>query len=79
MKVKINQPYQRSVGCAGYPKQIAYHQIETKDIVELSTLVSAGNFEAAGSEDDGSADPETTVRRKSSSTESVSDSHFPAI
>jgi hypothetical protein len=76
--VKMNQPYSGvSQVCWMFQMCCAYHQIETEDIVKSSTLVSANDFEATGSEDDGSADPETTVRRKSSGTESVSDSHFP--
>lgn len=55
----------------------AYHQIEAEDVVESVAVVSASDFETTGGEDDSSANPETTVRRESSSTKGVSDGHFP--
>lgn len=48
-----------------------------KIVVRVLLGVSSGDGEATWGVDDGVRDPETSVRRESSSTESVSDGHFP--
>lgn len=56
------------------------HQVEAEGVKERAfskRYKIALNVEASWSEDDGEGEPEATVRRESSGTESVSDSHFP--
>jgi hypothetical protein len=57
------------------------HQEQTHRIIEevgtAIRLERRHDLEAARSQDDSESDPETTIRRQSSGTESVSDSHFP--
>lgn len=57
------------------------HEIETHGVEEVRLVAALSkallDAKAARGEDDGEGDPETTVRGESSSTESVTDSHFP--
>jgi hypothetical protein len=59
-----------------------YHQEKTHGVIELGRIraglaESFANLEPTGGQDDSERDPETTVGGESSSTESVTDSHFP--
>lgn len=62
-----------------------YHQEETHGVVEhikfavVRSLKLALNIKPARSQDDSKGNPETTVRRQSSSTKGVANSHFPVI
>jgi hypothetical protein len=60
---------------------VTYHQVQTERVVPHShtSLLSQGglDLESTGGQDNGERQPETTVGRKSSSTESVTNSHFP--
>lgn len=78
MKVKMNQPWDLLVGCSWWEgvKVGAYHQEQTHRGQEL-VLQGRLDLEPTGGQDDSEGEPETTIRRQSSSTESVSDSHFP--
>lgn len=59
-----------------------YHQEETEGVIELGSVTTGAesllDLETTGSQDNGERQPETTVGRESSSTESVTNSHFPA-
>ena len=58
-------------------------QEESDSVVEISVGVvlgvCGGNLESSWGVDDSVREPETTVRRKCSSTESVANGHFPVI
>lgn len=57
-----------------------YEKVEAERIVEVGGarfLKSRDDLETAGRQDDGCADPETTVGRKSGRTEGIANSHFP--
>lgn len=58
------------------PRLSTYHQVETKRGIE--GLSHAGNnLEPTGGQDDGSSDPETSVRAERGGTEGVADDHLP--
>lgn len=59
-----------------------HHQEKTHGVIELGRIIaglaeSLTNLEPTGGQDDSEREPETTVGGESSSTESVTDSHFP--
>lgn len=54
------------------------HEVEAESVVKCSTVTTVSLLDLEeGSLDAGPRDPETTVRRESSSRESVARSHFP--
>lgn len=58
-----------------------YHQEQTEGVVEVLTARATQarrNLEPTGGQDDSEREPETTIRRQSSSTKGVTNSHFPA-
>lgn len=53
-------------------------KVETNGVVEVVlVLVRIADGEAAGGQDDGEGEPETTVGGESSGTKGVADGHFP--
>ena len=61
----------------------AYHQVQTERVVIHGFAAlrsqSGHDVETTGSEDNRKGQPETTVGGEGSSTESVTNSHFPAM
>lgn len=65
-------------------RQKTYHQEKTHGVIEFGSITaclaeSLTNLEPTGGQDDSEGDPETTVGGESSSTKSVTDSHFPIL
>lgn len=93
--MKMNQPCYDIVSGASFTMSLVkkrqgsdakktYHQEKTHGVIEFGRIVaclaeSLANLEPTGGQDDSEGDPETTVGGESSSTESVTDSHFPIL
>lgn len=65
-------------------RQKTYHQEKTHGVIEFGSITaclaeSLTDLEPTGGQDDSEGDPETTVGGESSSTKSVTDSHFPIL
>ena len=66
------------VGTRRLELQLTYHQEDTHRVIEFRAFAVRGlNLETTGSQDNGEGQPETTIGREGSSTESVTSSHFP--
>jgi hypothetical protein len=85
MVVKMNQP----CGCGQREREAlvnrltTYHQEEAEGVKQpcstVRSLDASLNFEPSGRQNDGERNPETTIRRERSGTESVTNGHLPVI